>query len=184
MKRIKIAYYDIKICQSHGMWIIILFVFFNAGIVLTVIFLKSKIVKSLFFCKLKWKFGSQKKIFGFLYPESMYLYSQKNHLLLFLIKELFFPSFQLISAIFHWIFFLSKVAGHSQKRSKIDLFNKRGVYGFSYFSIILFRNQNHPCIYIQSNLLMWSPLLSSHLYLKFTFSCLVIENFLYELILF
>jgi hypothetical protein len=36
---------------------------------------------------------------------------------------------------------------------------------------------------VQSNLPMWSPLLSSHLYQKVTFSCPVIENS-YELNLF
>jgi hypothetical protein len=37
----------------------------------------------------------------------------------------------------------------------------------------------YPLVYIQSNIPMWSPLLSSHLYLKVTISCLVIENFIW-----
>ena len=45
----------------------------------------------------------------------------------------------IISAIFLW----REIAGHCQNKSKIDHF-KGGVDGFSYFSIILFSNQNHP----------------------------------------
>ena len=37
----------------------------------------------------------------------------------------------------------------------------------------------YPLVCIQSNIPMWSPQLSSHLYLKVTISCLVIENFIW-----
>lgn len=38
---------------------------------------------------------------------------------------------------------LPKFDGHGQNRSKIDQL-KVGVDGISYFSVILFSNQNHP----------------------------------------
>ena len=46
------------------------------------------------------------------------------------------------------------------------------------FKVFVLEAWNFFNVYIQSNLPMWSPLLSSHLSLKVIFSCPVIENFI------